>query len=177
MLRWGWDLGSSIRRGSSGAMDFALGLVQPGELPFKPFEVKHTNKQILANERTEVHTGQQDYVGAFEVTGSKQALYLTVALDGAPNADVLVVPKPVGDALLDHYLQNAGGAALATPALLDDSATQGASLWQRFVNVDPGRYYIVIDNSAQLGKTAPDTSLKDDAAAKVDYLLLVGDRP
>ncbi|HEY5373776.1 MAG TPA: hypothetical protein VIK01_08810, partial [Polyangiaceae bacterium] len=89
----------------------------------------------------------------------------------------LVVPKPVGDALLDHYLQNVGGAALATPALLDESATQGASLWQRFVNVEPGRYYVVIDNSAQLGKTAPDTSLKDDAAAKVDYLLLVGDRP
>ncbi|HEY5377588.1 MAG TPA: hypothetical protein VIK01_28105, partial [Polyangiaceae bacterium] len=59
-----------IRRGSSGAMDFALGLVQPGEFPFKPFEVKHTNKQILANERTEVHIGQQDYVGAFEVTDS-----------------------------------------------------------------------------------------------------------
>lgn len=166
-----------IRRGSSGAMDFALGLVPAGEIPFKPFEVKHTSKQILANERTEVHIGQQDYVGAFEVTDSNQALYLTVALDGAPNADVLVVPKPIGDSLLDHYLQNAGGAALGTPALLDDSATQGSNLWQRFVNVEPGRYYIVLDNSAQLGKTAPDTSLKDDAAAKVDYLLLVGDRP
>ncbi|MEO7036735.1 MAG: hypothetical protein ABI548_22485 [Polyangiaceae bacterium] len=165
-----------IRRGSSGAMDFALGLVPAGELPFKPFEVKHTNKAIVANERTEVHAGQQDYVGAFEVTDSGQALYLTVALDGVPNADVLVVPKPVGDTMLTHYLQNAGGAALSTPALLDDTATQN-NMWQRFVNVEPGRYYIVVDNSAQLGKSAPDMSAKDDAAAKVDYLVLVGDRP
>ena len=166
-----------IRRDSSGAMDFALGLIQAGELPFKPFQVERTNKQILANERTEVHAGQQDYVGAFEITDSKQALYLTVALDGAPNADLLVVPKAEGDTLLDHYLRAAGGAALTGPALLDDTVTQGGGLWQRFVDLEPGRYYVVIDNSAQAGKTAPDASANDDAAAKVDYLLLVGDRP
>jgi hypothetical protein len=166
-----------IRRSSSGDMDFALGLVELGEAPFKPFDVKRTNKQILANERTEVHAGQQDYVGAFEVTDAHQALYLTMAIDGAPNADVLVVPKPVGDDLLGHYLQTPGGAALASPALLDDTVAQAPGLWQRFVNVDPGRYYLVIDNSAQLGKTAPDMSIKDDAAAKVDYVVLLGERP
>ena len=166
-----------IRQDSSGSTDFALGIVPPGEKPFKPFEVKRTEKQILANERTEVHIGQQDYVGAFEVTDSNQALYLTVAVDGAPNADVLVVPKPVGDTLLDSYLHGAGGASLSGPALLDDTASQGAGLWQRFVNVDPGRYYLIIDNSTKLGKSAPDTTAKDDAAAKVDYLVLVGARP
>ena len=166
-----------IRRDSSGSTDFALGIVPPGERPFKPFEVKRTQKQILANERTEVHLGQQDYVGAFEVTDSNQALYLTVAVDGAPNADILVVAKPVGDTLLDGYLHAAGGASLSSPALLDDTATQGSGLWRRFVNVDPGRYYVIVDNSAKLGKSAPDTSAKDDAAAKVDYLILVGDRP
>ena len=168
-----------IREGSTGATDFALGIVPVGERPFKPFEVRRTAKHILANERTEVHAGQQDYVGAFEVTDSNQALYLTVAVDGTPNADVLVVPKPVGDTALDQYLRNAGGAALQPvgSALLDDTATQGGGLWQRFVNVEPGRYYVVIDNSTKLGRSAPDTSAKDDAAAKVDYLVLVGDRP
>ncbi len=170
-----------IRRDSSGSMDFALGLVATGEQPFKPFEVKRTDKQILANERTEVHQGQQDYVGAFEVSDSGQALYLTVALDGVSSADVLVMPKPVGDVLLGHYLETAGAASVASgspsPALLDDTVTQSGGLWQRFVNVDPGRYYVVIDNSAELGKTTPDTSMKDDAAAKVDYLILLGDRP
>ena len=166
-----------IRKDSSGTTDFALGIVPPGETPFKPFEVKHTEKQILANERTEVHIGQQDYVGAFEVTDSNQALYLTAAVDGAPNADILVVAKPVGDTLLDGYLRNAGGASLSSPALLDDTGSQSGGLWRRFVNVDPGRYYLIIDNSANLGKSAPDTSAKDDAAAKVDYLVLVGDRP
>jgi hypothetical protein len=166
-----------IRRDAAGDTDFALGLVPTGEQPFKPFEVKSTAKQILANERTEVHTGQQDYVGAFEVKDSNQALYLTVAVDGAQSADVLVVPKPTGDTMLDQYLHAAGGASLATPALLDDTASQGQGFWQRFVNVDAGRYYVVIDNSAQLGKTAPDTRALDDSAAKVDYLVLLGDRP
>jgi len=166
-----------IRRDASGDTDFALGLVPTGELPFKPFEVKRTAKQILANDRTEVHTGQQDYVGAFEVKDSNQALYVTVAVDGVPNADVLVVPKPIGDTMLDQYLHAAGGATLTSPALLDETATQGASFWQRFVNVEPGRYYLVLDNSAQLGKSAPDSQALDDAAAKVDYLVLLGDRP
>jgi hypothetical protein len=166
-----------IRKDSSGSTDFTLGIVPPGEEPFKPFQVKRTEKQILANERTEVHVGQQDYVGAFEVTDSNQALYLTVAVDGAPSADLLVVPKATGDTLLDSYLHSAGGASLPGSALLDDTGTQKGGLWQRFVNVDPGRYYLVIDNSAKLGKTAPDTSAKDDAAAKVDYLVLLGDRP
>jgi hypothetical protein len=166
-----------IRHDSNGDAEFALGLVPTGEQPFKPFQVKRTAKRILADDRTEVHKGQQDYVGAFEVTDSNQALYLTVAVDGAPNADVLVVPKPIGDAMLDQYLHAAGGASLATPALLDETASQGASFWQRFVNVEPGRYYLVIDNSAQLGKSAPDSHALDDAAAKVDYLVLLGDRP
>lgn len=166
-----------IRKDSTGSTDFALGIVPPGEEPFKPFQVKRTDKQILANDRTEVHIGQQDYVGAFEVTDSNQALYLTVAVDGAPNADLLVVDKSTGDKLLDGYLHAPGGASLATAGLLDDTAEQKSGLWQRFVNVEPGRYYLVIDNSAKLGKTAPDTSTKDDAAAKVDYLVLVGDRP
>ena len=166
-----------IRRDSSGSTDFALGIVPPGETPFKPFQVKRTDKQILANDRTEVHVGQQDYVGAFEVKDSNQAVYLTLSVDGAPNADVLVLPKPAGDTLLDSYLRNAGGASLSSPALLDDTAVQSTNLWQRFVNVEPGRYYVLLDNSAQLGKTAPDTSAKDDSAVKVDYLVLVGDRP
>ena len=166
-----------IRRGSAGDTDFAVGLVPTGQQPFKPFEVKRTAKQILANERTEVHGGQQDYVGAFEVKETNQALYLTVAVDGVPNADVLVVPKPIGDTMLDRYLHAAGGASLTNPALLDETASQGPGFWQRFVNVEPGSYYVVIDNSAQLGKSAPDKSTQDDAAAKVDYLVLLGDRP
>src|SRR6185436_15274705 len=89
-----------IRRNSGGDTDFAFGLVPTGEQPFKPFEVKRTAKQTLANERTEVHTGQQDYVGAFEVKDSNQAIYLTATLDGAANVDMLVVPKPVGDTML-----------------------------------------------------------------------------
>jgi len=166
-----------IRKDAAGDTDFALGLVATGELPYKPFDVQRTNKQILANERTEVHAGQQDFVGAFEVKDDKQALYLTVAVDGTNSADLLIVPKPVGDAMLDQYLHGAGGAVPQSPPLLNDTASQSDALWQRFVNVEPGRYYVIIDNTAQAGKSAPAATGLDDAAAKVDYLVLLGDRP
>jgi hypothetical protein len=166
-----------IRRDSAGDSVFALGLVATSEQPFEPFQVKRSVKQVLANERTEVHRGQQDYVGAFEVSASNQALYLTVALDGVPNADVLVVSKATGDTLLEQYLHTAGGASLPSPALLDETVHQGAGFWQRFLSVEPGRYYLIIDNSGKLGKSEPDPRALDDAAAKVDYLVLLGDRP
>jgi len=54
---------------------------------------------------------------------------------------------------------------------------QGAGFWQRFLSVEPGRYYLIIDNSGKLGKSEPDPRALDDAAAKVDYLVLLGDRP
>jgi hypothetical protein len=165
-----------IRYGTDGETDFALGVVPTGETPFKPFDVRRTDKRALANQRTEVHVGQQDYIGPFEVNDAKQALYLTLSLDGAPNADVFVIPKPTGDTMLAHYLNSAGGQPLPSPALLDETVVQGPGLWQRFVNVDPGRYYLVLDNTAQAGHSAPASSASEDLAAKVDYLVLVGDR-
>jgi hypothetical protein len=167
-----------VRYDQGGETDFAQGVVPTGERPFKPFEVK-TNKHVLANERSEVHTGQQDYIGSFEVKDSGQAIYLSASLDGAANADILVIPKPLGDTMLAKYLLGPGGAPLPSPALLDETLSQssGSALWQRFVNVEPGSYYVVVDNTTQAGHSAPSSNVLDDAAAKVDYLVLVGPRP
>ncbi|HEY2405973.1 MAG TPA: hypothetical protein VGI10_08220 [Polyangiaceae bacterium] len=167
-----------IRYNKDGETDFAEGLVPTGEHPFKPFNVQ-TSKHVLADERTEVHTGQQDYIGAFEVKDSGQAIYLSASLDGAANADILVIPKPLGDTMLAKYLLGPGGAPLPSPALLDETIQQstGDALWQRYVNVEPGSYYVVVDNTAQAGHSAPSSTTQDDAAAKLDYLVLVGPRP
>jgi len=127
------------------------------------------------NERTEIHTGQQDYVGAFDVEDSGQALYLTLSVDGAASIDALVVPEAEGNALVDGYVRTPGARTVAGPPLLDEPVPQGQII-RRFVAVPPGRYYLLLDHSDRTGHgPAPDT--KADHAAKIDYLLLLGDAP
>jgi hypothetical protein len=164
-----------VRYGSKGETEFGIGTIAPGEKPFHPFQVDTADKQVLVNERTEVHTGEQDYVGAFEVKGSGQALFLTLSVDGAPSVSARVVTQAAGDGLIDAYVRTPGPARLAAGALLDEVVPAG-QLFRRFVNVPAGRYYLLLDHSERIGQgvavgTAP------DQAAKVDYLLLVGDAP
>ncbi|MBI3202526.1 MAG: hypothetical protein HYZ29_13375 [Myxococcales bacterium] len=165
-----------IRYNDKGETDFALGYVPKGRRPFKPFVVDSADKTTLGNERTEVHTGQMDFIGGFELTDGDQALYLTASIDGAAGVDAFLVPKFLGDQMIEHYVKNAGAAPLPQPPLLDEALTQG-QVWKRFVPAPKGVYYLVIDNSNQVGRTAPQAQAGDDRAAKVDYVVQSGDRP
>ncbi len=165
-----------IRWSDKGETEFGMGIIAAGERPFRPFDVKTEDKIVVANDRTEVHAGQQDYIGAFNVEDDDQALYLTLAVDGAPAIDVLLLAKGTGDALVGQYVQQPGGQPVQTGALLDEAAAQGA-LWKRYVNVPPGEYYLMLDNSDKAGRSAPSAAAFDDRAAKVDYLVLRGDKP
>jgi hypothetical protein len=160
-----------IRYDASGETDFGLGLVPKGQKPFKPFIVKNSDKRGLANDRTEVQNGQQDYIGGFEVEDDGQALFLTLLVDGAAAVDVSLLPKFGAEQMIDAYVQNAGPRNLAAPARFTDRVAAGA-LWQRAVEVPAGVYYVVADHSSVLGATAPDAA---DGAAKVDYLIQLGD--
>lgn len=164
-----------IRSGSSGETEFGMGIIPPGERPFHPFQVKTTDKRVLVNERTEVHTGQQDYVGPFDVEGTGKALYLTLSLDGAPSVEALVLPQAAGDAMVDAFVRTPGAKAVTGTPLLDEPVVTG-QVFRRFVPVPPGRYYLLLDHAGRLGNgPAPDMSA--DQAAKIDYLLLLGDAP
>jgi len=163
-----------VRRDSGGEVEFGMGMIPEGELPYHPYQVE-TEKRILANDRTELHTGQQDFVGAFNVEDEGQALYLTVTLDGTPSVDVLVVGKAQGDALVDSYVKVAGPRPVPPPVLLDEPLAAGTEM-KRFVPVPPGGYYLVLDHSDQAGHgPKPDTSA--DRPGKIDYLVLLGDAP
>jgi hypothetical protein len=164
-----------VRYSSDGETDFGMGLIPVGEKPFKPFSIERTDKKVLINERTEVHSGQQDYIGALEVKDDDQALYFTMSIDGASAVDVFLVPKLTGESLLDTYIRNVGASPLSVAPLLDEAVPQG-NVWKRFVNVPAGFYYVVVDNSAAAGRTAPPTTAFDDRAAKVDYVVLAGER-
>jgi hypothetical protein len=165
-----------IRYGSTGETDFGLGYVSPGSKPFRPFIVESGDKVIADDDRTEVHSNQQDFIGGFVVKDSGKALYLTAQVDGAPAVDVFVVPKGDGDPVIDRYVRTAGPSLLFAPPVLDDTIVAG-STYKRVVPVPKGTYYLAVDNSPVLGRSAPPAVLGDDRAARVDYLVEVGDAP
>ncbi|HMR75390.1 MAG TPA: hypothetical protein PKD61_09760 [Polyangiaceae bacterium] len=164
-----------IRYNSDGETDFSTGYVPKGQKPFKPFFIK-SERVTLANDRTEVHTGQQDFIGGFEVPEDGQAFYLTMTADGAPGVDIFLVPKNLGDQMIEQYVKNPGPAMLPAAPRLDDPLIQGQP-WKRFVSAPRGFYYLVVDHSAQVGRTAPPAIAGDDRAAKVDYAVQLDDAP
>jgi hypothetical protein len=157
-----------VRLSSKGETEFGMGIIPKGERPFHPFQVETADKRVLVNERTEVYPGQQDFVGAFTIEGSGQALYLTLSVDGAPSINAVVVPEALGAPLIDAYVKERGPRPIQG-AVLDEAAPAGQA-YRRFVPLPAGRYYLVLDHGrgAQPGA---------NRAAKVDYLLMAGDAP
>jgi len=165
-----------IRHGKTGETEFGLGYIPVGSKPFRPFIVESADKVVLDDDRTEVHANQQDYIGGFVVPEGGKALYLTAQVDGAPTVDVFLVPKEDGDRVIDRYVRTAGPSLLFGPPLLDDTIAAG-SRWTRTLAVPKGTYYLAVDNSPGLGRTAPPAILGDDRAARVDYVVELGDAP
>ncbi|MFC1642707.1 hypothetical protein ACFL5O_08480 [Myxococcota bacterium] len=165
-----------IRYGEAGEIDFGLGYVPKGQKPYHPFEVQYSNKTMLANDRAEVHTGQQDYLGGFRVSERHQGFHLTMALDGCPAVDLLLVPKGYADIMLSQFSGQAGPAPLPAPSLLDETVVAG-QLYKRYVPVAPGVYYLILDNTSVAGRTSPSAAPGDDRAGKLDYLVQLGDAP
>ena len=164
-----------VRAGTSGETEFGTGIIPVGERPFHPFQVESSDKTVVVNERTEVHSGQQDYVGAFDVEKSGQALYLTLSVDGAPSIEALLIPAAEGDTMVDGYIRSPGPKTVAGRPLFEEPVPQGQVL-RRFVPVAPGRYYLLLDHSDRQGH-GPAPDMTTDQAAKVDYLILLGDAP
>jgi hypothetical protein len=163
-----------IRYGSDGRTDFGLGFIPKGQKPYKPFDVT-TTKRVLVNERTEVHTQGQDYIGPLNVTDDDSALFVTLELDGADNVDYQVVPKPLGDAMLERYVRNQGPCPLLAPPAFEGSASRSGRT-QQPIPLPIGQYFLVLDNSSALGRTQPPPGAAGDNAARVDYALMLGPR-
>ena len=164
-----------IRRGD-GTVDFGLGLIEKGKMPFHPYQIRGTAKTVLANERIEVHARQRDFLGPFEVDSQGRALFLTVGVDGAEGIDVMVVPKDAGEQWLSLYIHQPMTTPPAYPPLLADVALS-AQPYRKMLPVAKGRYYLVIDNTATAGRIAPPPNLFDDRAALVNYAVELGDAP
>ena len=165
-----------IRKNSNGETVFGMGVVPLGELPFRPFYVESEDKVTLDDDRTEVHSNQQDLIGGFAAPDDGKALTLTMKLDGAAAVDVFVLGKSGGDQLLDRYVRTAGPAQLFDAPLFSDTLV-ASTPFTRQIPVPKGAYYLFIDNSSALGRASPPVVTGDDRAARVDYVVQLGDRP
>jgi hypothetical protein len=163
-----------IRYGNDGRTDFGLGFIPKGQKPYKPFQIV-TEKRVLSNERTEVHVQGQDYIGPLSVTDDDSSLFVTLELDGADSVDYQIVPKPTGDAMLDRYIRTPGPCPLLAPPAFDAVASRSART-QQPVPLPVGQYFLVLDNSAALGRSQPPPGAAGDNAARVDYALMLGPR-
>ena len=163
-----------IRLNDSGQTEFGPGLLELGQHPYHPFNVA-SNDVVLVNERTEIHRGQQDFIGAFKIDGNSKALALAISVDGAPGVNVAVISAAQAQPLLDRYVHNAGPVSLVEPPRYIQNVAYG-SLFRQTVPVPEGTYYILLQHLSTQGSWSV-SSPGDDRAAKVDYLLQMADAP
>ncbi len=157
---------------------FALGILLPPAKPSSPFDISKDERFTFANETTEVQGNQRDFLGPFEVVDNGQQLAMKYYLQGPP-VDVMVVGKSVGDAWREAYqlgrpMAPPPGPVLAGQPLYPNSQVQVAYPLQ------PGEYYVVIDNTAYAGTVNPPTSILDplgaNAVARISYVAQLADR-
>jgi len=176
LLRAALARGFTVIRDGDGTAAFGLGLVEKGQRPLAPYKTMDSGRLLLANDRAEIHQGQRDFAGPFEVTGDGRALTLTVSVDGAPGADVLLVPASIGQPWRDTYIQQIATTPPPSPARVDEPVAQGM-IWRRTVPLPKGAYYLVLDNTATAGRTSLPVSPNDDRAAMISYGVEEGDAP
>lgn len=170
--------GFTVIRRSDGQVDFGLGVVEKGQKPKTsyPFNPRDPSRQVLANERTEIHQEQRDFAGPFVVEDDGSALYLTAAVEGAPAVDVFVMARPTAEQWLMEYTHNLAPTPPSALPLFSETVSSG-SVFQRPVRVPKGQYYVIFDNTSSAGATRPASAAGDDRAALVSYAVELGDKP
>jgi hypothetical protein len=156
--------------------DFSLGILYPPQKPHHPFDVSNTERFTFANETTDIHQNQRDYLGPFEVAEGGQSLYLMLTVQG-PAVDVMIVDKNTGDAWRDAYQRGFPMGIAPGPVLAGGPLQPGLTENRRYP-LTPGLYYVVIDNSSGAGLVSPPTSILNplgDAVARVSYVAQVGE--
>jgi hypothetical protein len=165
--------GFTVIQFDDGAQDFDLGHVPLGHRPLHPFSVHGGNRATVESLRTQVAAGERDFIGPITVEGDRRAIYTTMMLDGQPSVRVMLVPRPLGDAALQAYVNSAAVGPMPNPGPGGSGATPSDTVqygvqYQRAVPVPPGMYYVVIDNTAAGAASS---------AAVINYSIQIGDVP
>ncbi len=168
--------GFTVIREASGAAEFGLGTVPKGSRPFHPVDVHGADRVTYENARAEVHQNERDFVGPIKVKGGGRALYLRANLDGAAQADVIVLGASDGKASLELYLQYPAQGPMVGRPIVSETINAGVE-YTRAVPVPEGMYYVVFDNTPTAGSSSPPMNAFDDRAATIRYAVQLGDAP
>jgi hypothetical protein len=174
--------GFTVVRESDGAIAFTLGVLEKGDRPSAPYDEADSSWLLLANERTELHNGQRDYCGPFTVGDSgDEQLWVTALVEGAPQVDLLVVAKSVGDEWIKGYEREGQPLGPPGPPAFETSLgsmTPGTGRpWRQALRLPKGSYYLVFDHTPAAGQSTPPALPYDDRAALVSYAVQLGDPP
>jgi len=181
VLRGQLGRGFTVVREPNGKTRVAVGVLPVGEQPFEPYDTSDASWPVLVNDRTELHTGQADFVGPFTVEDG-DALWLTALVEGAPAVDVLVYAKMAAMPWVSAYERQANAAPPPMPPPVFQQAIQAAPTGKVFpfrapLRLPAGEYVIVFDHSGVAGPTSPVVQPMDDRAALVSYAVQLGDPP
>jgi len=160
---------TAIRYDADGNTDFALGLVDPGQAPFRHFQVVSSPRTTAANGRTEFFSGQMDFIGKLHVHDNEE-IVVTLHVQGAKQIDFALLKEEAGASYLRGYLTQPGVKPLPVVPTFEATAEDGRPTRAQ-VKVPAGDYYLVLDHSSALGKTNPDQAA---LPARVDYLIQTG---
>ncbi len=133
--------------------EFTLGHLSPPQRPKRPFDTSEGDRYVFANETTEIHPEQIDFLGPFEVADDDQALFLRFRVTG-PALDGLLMYRGVGDLWRDSLQLGAPLGPPQQPPLMTFQIQPGQEQRQR-IPLARGQYYVVVDHSSRIGTTNP----------------------
>lgn len=160
---------TAIRHDVDGHTEFALGLVEPGDTPFLPYQVVSSPRLTRANGRTELLPGQQDLIGKISVKDG-EALSLLLTVEGTDSIDFALLSESSAQPHLDRYLSRPGSPPFGVVPSFESVVSRVART-RAHVRLPKGSYFLVLDHSGAWGATDPPP---DALPARVDYLIQTG---
>jgi len=173
IVRSAIEKGFTVIRSSDGSVEFGLGIVEKGGHPTSPYRIDDSGLTVLANDRAEVHQNQRDYIGPIDIPKGAE-LNLTLHVDGAQAVDLIMVPRSLGETWLQQYMTQIAVTPPPSLPFVDEPVLAGAII-RRKISLQPGQYYLVLDNTAVAGRSAPPGYAHDDRAALVSYAIALDD--
>lgn len=132
--------------------DFSIGLLNPPERPARPFEVSGDDRLVLANQVTEVRSGQMDFIGPLELVDEDHYTFVRWRLLGQ-RAEAMVFPRTTADLWRDGLQRGAPLGPPPAPPITSFPLEVGEH--QTALRLPPGQYVLVVDNSSAVGSVTP----------------------
>jgi len=154
--------------------DFSLGILQPPQRPTHPYQVRGSDRFVVANDTTEVQPNTLDFIGPIELD-SDRTLTLQIRSTRVP-LDAVIVRRDMGEAWRQQY-QKVNGVIPPPSAPIALTTIPADTDVVRPISLPRGQYYIVLDNSSVVGQVAPPASLPLlTPVARASYLVWIADK-